>query len=429
MFSISNFFFCALLAAIVIATPPHTDAGADKSRTAPTPAPVLTGADNLVHQNFAPLRGKRVGLITNQTSRVAGTHLADLLHRSRDVELAAIFAPEHGFRGDVEAGAHVKDNHDAKTGAVVYSLHGKTKSPTPAMLNNIDTLVFDIQDAGVRFYTYASTMGLAMQAAARNNKRFVVLDRPNALGGTYVSGFIAEPAHFSFVGMYPIPVAHGLTLGELAQMIKGEAMLHGLENLDLQVIPMTGWHRDMALPATALPWTKPSPNIVDFETMHVYPGTAFLEGTYVSEGRGTRRPFTQIGAPWVDANALSNDLQDRALPGVKFAPIHFTPRRIAGMAENPKHKAKRVGGVRVEVTDPVNYQPVETGIHILAALQTQAQSKRRRLFKSSNFIELLAGTKRLRKAISAKTPAADIIASWADEIAAFKRARARYLLY
>src|SRR5262245_2201020 len=235
------------------------------SQSAAPTQPIATGAEVLEASGFAALAGKRVGLITNHTGLVRGEHLADLLHKAPNVKLTAIFAPEHGFRGTAEAGAKVRDNVDAKTGVPVFSLYGASRKPTPQMLRNVDVLVFDIQDVGARFYTYIATMGLAMQAAAAARIPFLVLDRPNPLGGDYVSGFVLEPALRSFVGQYPIPIVHGLTVGELARMIQGEKWLEGLDTLELSLVQMRGWRRSMRWPQTGRTWVATSPNIPTFE--------------------------------------------------------------------------------------------------------------------------------------------------------------------
>lgn len=242
---------------------------------------ISTGAKVLYKNDFAELRGKRVGLISNQTAMVDGTHLSDLMH-ARSVQLVALFAPEHGLRGLHEDGASIGDRIDQQTGVRVYSLYGMVKKPTPEMLRGLDILLFDIQGIGTRFYTYISTMGLAMQAASEAHLPFVVLDRPNPLGGEHFAGPVLERECCSFVGEYPIPVAHGLTIGELALMIKGEKMLPGLEGLDLRVVRMKGWQRGMLWPETGLEWVKTSPNIPDFEAALLYPDICLLEGTEAS---------------------------------------------------------------------------------------------------------------------------------------------------
>ena len=391
---------------------------------------VETGAQSLDGADWSLLKGKRVGLIVNHSSRIGDQHLIDILAARPDVELAAIFAPEHGVRGAEEAGAAVSNSRDVRTGVPIYSLYGKTKKPSKRVLANIDILVFDMQDVGVRFYTYGSTMGLAMQAAAANGVPFVVLDRPNPLGGEYVSGFVMEPKAKSFVGLYPIPIAHGLTLGELAQMIRGERYLGGLDGLELHVVRMRGWKRWMLWPQTGFEWRPPSPNIVDFGTALIYPGTGLFEATTASEGRGTMEPFSRIGAPWANERVLARQLNATGLPGVTFERTRFVPKSIRGMAGKPKHRGVRVGGVHLNITDMAAYQPVETGIHVLQAFFNAARQVRGRKFiKSADWLMKLSGTPALRRQLNRRVPADRIIASWQADVAAFVGKRKRYLLY
>ncbi len=392
-------------------------------------APVVTGAAVLVAQGMKPLTGKRVGLITNQTGRVGGEHIADLISKAPGVKLAAIFAPEHGFRGNAEAGASVRDGRDQKTGAPVFSLYGATKKPAPEILRDVDVLVFDIQDVGVRFYTYISTMGLAMQAAAARKIPFVVLDRPNPLGGVDVSGFVREAAHTSFVGQYPIPIVHGLTVAELAHMIKMERWLDGLEMLDLSVMAMTGWKRSMRWPATGLTWVATSPNIPTFDAALVYPGIGLVGDTLMNEGRGTPTPFSQFGAPWLDAQAMAKTLNALGLPGVRFAATSYTPRAIANVAANPRFEGQKINAIRLEVTDDAAYQPLEVGVHVLSALQREARTRGARLFDGLGMFHAIAGTTRLHRMLDAGADGAAIIASWQTEVTRFKSERAKYLLY
>src|SRR5690606_29444653 len=278
---------------------------------------------------FRDLAGLRVGLVTNRTARVdtadgGPPHLIDRLHAAPGVTLAALFGPEHGLRGTAEAGDRVEGGRDAATGAPIHSLYGQRQKPSQAQLAGLDALVFDMQDVGARFYTYISTMGYAMQAAAEAGLPFVVLDRPNPLGDG-VKGWVMEPAHQSFVGRYPIPVTHGMTVGELARMIQGEGWLSGLEGLDLRVIALGGYRRPMPWEEPGLPWVPPAPNIPDVATARVYPGAALFENSAVNEGRGTRTPFRVVGAPWADAAALADTLNARGLPGVRFEPAAYTP--------------------------------------------------------------------------------------------------------
>jgi uncharacterized protein YbbC (DUF1343 family) len=405
-------------------------ADATHSQPAAPSGPVTTGAEALVQSGMAMLAGKRVGLVTNQTGRVGAEHLADLMSRAANVRLAAILAPEHGFRGDAEAGAKVRDAVDAKTGVPVFSLYGTTKKPTRQMLRNIDVLVFDIQDIGVRFYTYVSTMGLAMQAAAEARIPFVVLDRPNPLGGDYVSGFVLEPALASFVGRYPVPIVHGLTVGELARMIKGERWLRGLDRLDLTVVAMRGWRRGMRWPELRRQWVPTSPNIPTFEAALVYPGMGVVGEVDVNEGRGTPTPFSVFGAPWLDAARALERLDALGLPGVRFERADFTPRSIPGVAAHPRFQGRPIRGVRLLVTDVARFEPLEAGMHVLAALAAEARAKgKAQLFANLSMSYAIAGTKRLNRMLAGGSDGAAIIAAWQAEVAQFRVRRAPYLLY
>ena len=415
-----------LLAFLLLQCSPPAPEGAP---TALARESVRTGAQVLAESGFDLLAGKRVGLIVNHTAVVDSVHLVDLVHDAPNVELAAIFGPEHGLRGTADAGEAVADGRDGRTGAPIFSLYGQTRKPTPEMLAGLDVLVFDIQDIGARFYTFISTMGLAMQAAAEAGLPFVVLDRPNPLGGEHVAGFALDPQYTSFVGQYPIPIVHGLTVGELARMIQGEAMLPGLESLDLQVVAMTGWARSMQWPQTGLPWVKTSPNIPDFETALIYPGACFFEGTEASEGRGTHDPFRHVGAPWADGQTLADTLNARRLPGVRFEALQFTPRSISGMSANPKLQDTPLQGVRYVVTDAAAFRPVEAGVHALHAFYRQAPSAERASFFNARWLHRLAGTDRLHTLLTADATPQAIIAAWQDEVAAFRQRRAAYLLY
>ena len=390
--------------------------------------PVKTGAQVLVESGFEALAGKRAGLVVNHTARVGEAHLIDLIHDAPTVELAVLFGPEHGLRGTEEDGEEVADGRDDRTGAPVYSLYGRTRKPTPEMLQGLDVLVFDIQDVGARFYTFISTMGLAMQAAAEAGLPFVVLDRPNPLGGEYMAGFVLEPEHTSFVGHYPIPIAHGLTVGELARMIQGEGLLPGLETLQLDVVAMEGWQRAMLWPETGLPWINTSPNIPGFETALVYPGACFFEATAASEGRGTETPFTLLGAPWADGQALAEALNARSLPGVRFEAAAFTPRPIEGMDTEPKLDGQALEGIRYTITDAAAFRPVEAGIHVFHAFYHQAPDVDGFLTRQP-WLARLSGTTRLGTMLAEGAEPETIIAAWQDEVAAFRARSRAYLLY
>jgi uncharacterized protein YbbC (DUF1343 family) len=389
---------------------------------------VKVGAKILVESGFTELHGKHVGLVANQTSVVDGAHLIDTMH-THGVNLLALFSPEHGLRGAEEDGVKIAEHVDKRTGVTVYSLYGKVKKPTPDMMRGLDVLLYDIQDVGARFYTYISTMGLAMQAAAEAHIPFVVLDRPNPLGGEHLSGFVLEKEYHSFVGEYSIPVVHGLTSGELALMIKGQRMLPGLEELDLRVIRMEDWRREMQWPETGLQWTQTSPNIPDFETALLYPGICFLEGTAASEGRGTQEPFRVVGLPGLNADALAVLLNDKNLHGVRFEPVQFTPRSIPGKSSHPKFRDRILTGVRLVITDPHAYRPVETGVQLLCALYNSLGERERKHFFQTNGFDLLAGTGRMRRLIQAGMSADDIIAAWQKENELFAEHRKKYLLY
>ena len=388
---------------------------------------VRTGAELLVESGFDHIAGNTVGLIVNHTALVGEEHLINLVDAAPNVTLGAIFGPEHGLRGTAEDGEAVKDGVDQLTGAPVYSLYGATRRPTPEMLSGLDILIFDIQDVGARFYTFISTMGLAMQSAAEAGLPFMVLDRPNPLSGTYASGFILEPEQRSFVGQFSIPIAHGLTVGELAKMIKGEALLTGLESLDLQIIPMEGWTRTMQWTDTGRPWVPTSPNIPKFETALVYPGTCFFEATSGSEGRGTHSPFLQVGAVEVDGEQIAAILNKKSLPGVHFEVAEFTPKPLTSMDSAPKLNGQTVRGLGIKVVDHKTYQPVETGIHILHAYY-HAVSAPDDFLTRPEWLGKLSGTAKLVSMLASMTPE-EIIASWQDDLTDFGQRSEEYYLY
>ena len=391
-----------------------------------------TGADRMAADGFAAWHGLRVGLVTNHTAVLdtAGghpAHLIDAVAAAEGVTLAALFGPEHGLRGTAEAGEEVADGVDRRTGARVVSLYGQQKRPPPASLAGLDVLAFDMQDVGARFYTYLATMGYAMQSAAEAGIPFWVLDRPNPLGRA-TEGFVLEEEKRSFVGPYPIPQRHGLTAGELARLIHGDALLPGLATLDLRVIEMRGYDADAGWP-DGRPFVPTSPNIPDLATARVYAGTGLFEGTTASEGRGTPRPFHLLGAPWADADRLARRLIAQHLPGVRFEPARFTPQSIPGVASSPKHEGTRLGGVEVVVTDAAAFRPVETGVHLLHAFYHAAPAAERQRFFQADWLGKLAGTDRLRQLIESGARPDAVVAAWQDELAAFEARAARYRLY
>lgn len=388
---------------------------------------VKTGADVLFEKYFNLVEGKRVGLVTNHSALLSnGKHLADALFEDKRTKLVALFGPEHGVRGDAPAGARIQNAVDTKTGVPVYSLYGAINKPTDEMLKDVDVLIFDLQDVGVRFYTYISTLSYAMEAAAEHNIPYIVLDRPNPIRGTWVEGFNREDTLRSFVGLHPIVVAHGMTIGELATMYNKEGWLKNGIKAKLTVVKMEGWKRTMWYDQTGLRWVRPSPNLPTLKSATVYPGTCFIEGTNLSEGRGTERPFEFIGAPYVDGVRWASTLNDCKLNGVTFEAIEFTPRSIENVAMHPKHESVKCGGILVNVTDREAFEPVRTGVFIL--------SSAKKLFPDSlkwreRSIDRLAGTPRLRNAIDAGMPPEKIVQMWKEDVDKFKVVRQKHLLY
>lgn len=391
--------------------------------------PVQTGAQMLAKSDFAQLENRRIGLVTNHTAMVGDEHLIDLLHRQPKLKLTALFGPEHGLRGLADAGAKVGDSVDEKTQVPVYSLYGSTRRPTMKMLENVDILVYDIQDIGARFYTYISTLGLCMQAAAEAKIPFLVLDRPNPLGGERIGGPILKYGFESFVGQYPIPIQYGLTTGELARMIQGERWLPGLENLDLQVEQMSGWKREMLWPDTGLPWIKPSPNIPDFETALFYPGTCLFEALNASEGRGTQEPFRTLGAKFIDSGRLIETLQRANLKGIEFKPHQFSPRSIEGMSSKPRFENKSLNGVQIQIIDANAVDSVGLGVHLASAFFEQTRGLNRATFINKSWMGKLTGSNYFAEDLVAGKSPGDILKSWQPGLAKFKLLSKKYYLY
>jgi uncharacterized protein YbbC (DUF1343 family) len=387
--------------------------------THPAPARVLTGADVLVEKRLDLLSGKRVALVTNHTGRLSnGEFTVDVLVK-RGVRVVRLFSPEHGIRGRVVAGESVVDSVDARSGIPVVSLYGKIEKPTPAMLADIDVIVYDIQDVGARFYTYISTMKLCMEAAAENGLEFLLLDRPNPLGGLKVDGPIMEDSLRSFVGMLPIPVVYGLTCGELAGMINGERWLSGGLRAKLTVVSMEGWKRSMLWEATGLPWVPPSPNIPFPGSALIYPATCYIEGTNLSEGRGTPRPFETVGAPFLDGGRLSSALNALKLKGVKISPTSFTPR-------SSKFKGDSCQGILLEVTDGAAFEPLRTALSLLKT--AQSSSSENFTVNRHGFLRLM-GSSRVYDMLRRGENVGKMIGSWKKQTKAFERESRSYFLY
>lgn len=378
---------------------------------------VSPGIEVLLKEEKNVLSGKKVGLITNPTGIDSKlTSMVDLLHDDPDINLTALFGPEHGVRGDAQAGASVEYYIDEKTGLPVYSLYGKTKKPTPEMLKDVEVLVFDIQDVGTRYYTYIYTMAYAMEAAKENDIPFIVLDRPNPQGGESVDGPVLEPEFSSFVGLYPIPLKHGMTVGELATLFNKEFKI----GADLKVIKMKGWKRDMDYDDTGLPFVLPSPNMPTVSTTFVYPATGLIEGTNVSEGRGTTKPFELIGAPYINGDELAGKLNALRLPGVKFRAASFTPTFS-------KHAGKLSHGVEIYITDREVFKAVPTGLHIIKTIQDLYPGDFE--FLAANNFNLLIGNGWIMSRIKEGSTVNEILKEYQVKQDAFKKVRKNYLLY
>lgn len=378
---------------------------------------VSPGIEVLLKEEKNVLSGKKVGLITNPTGIDSKlTSIVDLLHDDPDINLTALFGPEHGVRGDAQAGASVEYYIDEKTGLPVYSLYGKTKKPTPEMLKDVEVLVFDIQDVGTRYYTYIYTMAYAMEAARENDIPFIVLDRPNPQGGESVDGPVLEPEFSSFVGLYPIPLKHGMTVGELATLFNKEFKI----GADLKVIKMKGWKRDMDYDDTGLPFVLPSPNMSTVSTTFVYPATGLIEGTNVSEGRGTTKPFELIGAPYINSDELAGKLNALRLPGVKFRAASFTPTFS-------KHAGKLSHGVEIYITDREAFKAVPTGLHIIKTIQDLYPGDFE--FLAANNFNLLIGNGWIMSRIKEGSTVNEILKEYQVKQDAFKKVRKNYLLY
>lgn len=373
------------------------------------------GIDVLEISDFALLRGKRVGVITNHTGVDGqGRSTVDVLAASRALTLVAIFSPEHGFRGDARGGDSVEDSKDPATGLPIYSLYGKTRRPTDEMLRGVDVLVFDIQDVGARFYTYLTTMALCMEEASKRGIAFVVLDRPNPIGGSTLEGPVLE-VPFDFTGYFAVPVRHGLTPGEMARL---HAHAKGLR-LDLTVVPLQGWSRDSLYDETGRRWINPSPNIRSLDAALLYPGLGLFEATNITVGRGTDEPFLWFGAPWLDAGRLAYTLQAAALPGVRFVEETRTPREDL-------YAGKACRGVRIEISDRRRVRALDVFVYAVCALRDGRAAEFR---MDAQQAALLAGRNLYRDVFSSKNAPEKILAGFEKSWRAFAASREKFLLY
>jgi uncharacterized protein YbbC (DUF1343 family) len=380
---------------------------------------VKTGLEVLVRDGFKPLQGKRVGIVTNHTAiNPEGTSIVDLLTAGKGFSVTALFSPEHGIRGTQDA--QVASGRDEKTGLLIHSLYGKTKKPTAEMLKDVDVLVFDLQDIGARYYTYCSTLALVMEAAKEHGKELLLLDRPNAIGGEVLEGPILEEGlRGSFIGYFGIPTRHGMTLGELARLYNEEFKI----GCRLDVVKMEGWSRSMYFDDTGLPWVNPSPNMRSLAAAIAYPGLGALEGTNLSVGRGTPRPFSWYGAPWIDPAKICAELQARKLPGVRWKPVSFIPSAQRGMPAYP-HTDTTCGGFEIEITERAAFRPVAASLHVMDVLY-RLYPKEFSFGRSCGMI----GRRSIEEDLKAGKPPSEIEKSWKPGLDTFLEARKKVLLY
>jgi len=387
----------------------------------PTPKSVVLGIDNFITNYVDMVKGKQVGLLTNPSgvnNRLQAT--SDILFNNDKVNLTTLFSPEHGIRGVNSAGEKIASSIDIKTGLPVYSLYGKTQRPAANMLEETDIIMIDIQDIGLRSYTYIYTMAMMMEAAAEYGKRIIVLDRPNPIGGIQVEGNLVEKDYFSFVGLYPIPYRHGMTIGELALLFNTEFNI----NCILDVIPMTGWKRKMSWDQTGLEWIPTSPHIPHWKSILYMGATGVLgELDMLSEGVGYTLPFEIVGAPWIDGEVFSNHLNLLNIPGVYFRPVYFKPyyARYAGQI---------CQGVQLHISDPSIFQPYSTGLHIIHThMQLYPEIDLFSKINHAKMFDKVVGTNKIRDALAVNSQIEEIVNSWTSELESFKRLREKYLLY
>lgn len=390
-------------------------------------AQVKPGIEVLRDRDFAPLQGLRVGLITNPTgvdNELKST--IDILHEAPGVELVALFSPEHGVRGDVHAGDHVAQYTDPATGVPVYSIYGSTRKPTPEMLKDLDVLVYDIQDIGCRSFTFISTMGVAMEACAEQGKKFMVLDRPNPVGGNKIEGNLVEDSCISFVSQFPIPYLYGMTPGELAMYLNDKGLIGDNLKVDLTVVPMQGYTRNMSFRETGMPWVLPSPHIPNPETALLYPVSGILGELYaISIGVGYTEPFKLFCAPWIEAEKLAARLNGLDLPGLRFRPIHIKPFYSTNKGEN-------IQGVEVYVTDPEKAPLSLVQFYVMQELADMYPDHK--LFDIAdegrfNMFDKVCGSKEIRRRFTKNYRVDDILPYWNKDVEAFRAASSPYYLY
>jgi len=390
-----------------------------------SPITVEAGIEVLFKQHIDELQGKTIGLVINHTSvDKNGVNIVDKFMDYEDITIQAIFAPEHGYRG-VQMG-RIEDEMDPVSGAKVYSLHGDLRKPLPEMLEGIDVLIFDMQSVGVKFYTYISTMGRAMQAAAESDLEYWVLDRPNPITGTRVDGTVQDTLTMSNVGLYPIPVQYGLTMGELANMVVGEDWLEFPEGFQPRIIQLTNWQRDRWYDETDLPWIGPSPNMPLIETAIVYPGMCFFEVKDFSiKGTGNPHPFIWLGSPWLDGNKLATELNKLNIQGVDFTPIEYTPASTSLSGSAGRFEGEKLGGIQVNIIDRNVLEQVKLGVYIMHTILKNHPQE----YVMTTKIDRLAGTARLRLALEEGQTPEQIFESWQQPLEEFKELSVKYFLY
>jgi len=403
---------------------------------------IVLGCENFLTHHLGLVKNKKVGLITNPTGVDSKLNsLIDLFHENPGIDLVALYGPEHGLYGNAQAGEYIPFTKNKKCGLPVFSLYGQSmksdsgglkdidksmrdfdtvaegKFLEDPMIEGVDGLIFDIQDIGTRIYTYIATMAYCMQVCAKKGIEFIVLDRPNPINGKMMEGPVLEyPAFSSFVGLYPIPVRHGMTTGELAHLFKERFLI---KEVHLTVIPMKGWMRSMWYDQTGLPWINPSPNIPTLQTATVYPGQVFLEGTNISEARGTKKPFEQFGAPWINGKELAKKLNTLALPGVRFRETRFSPNFS-------KFKGKLCSGAQLQVLDRTRFQPFSTTLHIIKTIKETSPHQ----FKFyQEYFDKIVGSTSIREAIEMGVLVDDIIREYTSQLEVFANLRQEYLLY
>jgi uncharacterized protein YbbC (DUF1343 family) len=396
------------------------------SATVSAPTAIALGIDRLLDTDRGLIHGRRVGVVCNPASiDSAFRHTADRLVQDPEVTVAALFGPQHGFRSDVQDNMiETPHGSDKRRQVPIYSLYSETREPSAQMLRDIDVLVIDLQDVGTRVYTYIYTMANCMRAAARHGVRVVVCDRPNPIGGEAVEGNLLQPAYASFVGQFPIPLRHGMTIGELARLFNDRFHIGAA----LDVVPLGGWRRSMYHDATGVPWVIPSPNLPTLDSAIVYPGAVLFEGTRLSEGRGTTRPFELIGAPWIDGDRLADAMNGLGLPGVHFRPAFFEPTF-------QKHAKETCGGCQIHVLDRQKFRPVQTAVQLMAEFRRQDPARfpwREPPYEYEHDkepIDILYGSDQLRRTLDAAGDVDALVSSWEADEAAFRRTREPFLLY